>query len=112
MLGAIFLGLKGYEWKLDFDKSLFPGPDFSIAGPDRGGAQLFWSFYFVATGLHGIHMIIGIGLVGWIAWSAHRSRFSPGYHTPVEAVGLYWSFVDMVWLSLYPMIYLVHRGVA
>jgi cytochrome c oxidase subunit 3 len=109
-LGCAFLLLKGYEWKLDFDDDLFPGPRFAITGGDAGGAQLFWSFYFVATGLHGLHMIVGVGLVGWIAWAAHRRRFSAGYHTPVEVVGLYWSFVDMVWLCLYPMIYLVHRG--
>lgn len=109
-LGAAFLALKGYEWKLDFDNNLFPGPGFAITGPDAGGAQLFWSFYFVATGLHGIHMIIGLVLVAWIAWTARRVRFSPGYYGPVEAVGLYWSFVDMVWLCLYPMIYLVHGG--
>jgi cytochrome c oxidase subunit 3 len=109
-LGTAFLLLKAYEWKLDFDDNLFPGPHFAITGDDAGGAQLFWSFYFVATGLHGLHMIVGIGLVGWIAWAARRRRFSAGYHAPVEVVGLYWSFVDMVWLCLYPMIYLVHRG--
>lgn len=109
-LGAAFLALKGYEWFLDLEKGLFPGPGFPIGGPESGGAQLFWSFYFVSTGLHGIHMMIGMGLVAWIAWAARRGRFSPGYTTPVEAVGLYWSFVDMVWLCLYPMLYLVHRG--
>ena len=109
-LGITFLALKGYEWKLDLDDNLFPGPGFSITGEDSGAAQLFWCFYFVGTGLHGIHMIVGVGLVGWIALCARRSRFSVGYCTPVEIVGLYWSFVDMVWLTLYPMIYLVHRG--
>jgi cytochrome c oxidase subunit III len=109
-LGIAFLMLKACEWKLDLDDNLFPGPNFAISGTDAGGAQLFWSFYFVATGLHGIHMIVGVALVAWVAWSARRLRFSAGYHSPVEVVGLYWSFVDMVWLCLYPMIYLVHRG--
>ena len=108
-LGCAFLGLKGYEWSDDFGKHLFPGPDFAITGPGSQGAQLFWCFYFIATGLHGIHMIVGIGLVGWIAWGARQSRFSPRYATPVEVVGLYWSFVDMVWLVLYPAIYLAGR---
>ncbi len=107
-LGVLFLGLKGYEWMLDFNERLFPGPNFVLTGDHSGEAQLFWSFYFVATGLHGIHMIVGIGLVGWIAALARCERFSAGYATPVEVVGLYWSFVDMVWLCLYPMIYLVH----
>lgn len=109
-LGAAFLLLKGYEWKLDFDDHLFPGPHFAISGQDPAGAQLFWCFYFVATGLHGLHMIVGLGLVGWIAWGARRSRYSALYRAPVEVIGLYWSFVDMVWLCLFPMIYLVHRG--
>jgi cytochrome c oxidase subunit 3 len=104
--GTAFLLLKAYEWKLDFDDHLFPGPDFSIKGPYAGPAQLFWSFYFIATGLHGLHMIVGIILVGWIAQGARKGRFSAAYHTPVEIVGLYWSFVDMVWLLLYPAIYL------
>ena len=109
LIGIAFLALKGYEWHDDLDKHLFPGPGFSITGPNAGTAQLFWCFYFVATGLHGLHLIIGIGLVAWIAWSARSGRYSPGYFTPVEAVGLYWSFVDMVWLVLYPTIYLAGR---
>ena len=101
-LGLAFLLLKGWEWKGDFDKSLFPGPHFPITGPDNGGAQIFWMFYFVATGLHGLHMIVGVGLVGWVSWAARKGRYSPGYVTPAEVVGLYWSFVDMVWLCLFP----------
>ncbi len=102
--------LKGYEWKLDFDAHLFPGPGFAITGPNAGPAQLFWSFYFIATGLHGLHMIVGIILVGWIANGARKGRYTASYHTPVEIVGLYWSFVDMVWLMLYPAIYLAGRA--
>ncbi len=105
-LGAAFLLLKAYEWKLDFDDHLFPGPGFAITGAYAGPAQLFWSFYFIATGLHGLHMIVGLMLVGWIARETHRGRYTAAYHTPVEVVGLYWSFVDMVWLLLYPAIYL------
>jgi cytochrome c oxidase subunit 3 len=63
ILGVSFILLKGYEWTLDFQENLFPGPNFSITRTDAGGAQIFWSFYFVATGLHGLHMIVGIGLV-------------------------------------------------
>ncbi len=105
-LGIAFLILKGMEWSDDFGKHLFPGPDFALTGAGSGTAQIFWSFYFLATFLHGLHMIAGIILVGWIARSARRGRFSEGYYTPVEAVGLYWSFVDMMWLCLYPLIYL------
>jgi cytochrome c oxidase subunit 3 len=71
---------------------------------------MFWSFYFVATALHALHMIVGVGLVGWIALQARRGAFAGGWLTPVEVVGLYWSFVDIVWIVLYPIIYLVGRG--
>lgn len=109
VLGVGFLLLKGIEWSGDFAKHLFPGPGFAVQGADAGGAELFWCFYFVMTALHGLHMIVGIGLVGWIARNAARGRYSPAYSTPVEIVGLYWSFVDMIWLVLYPTIYLVGR---
>jgi cytochrome c oxidase subunit 3 len=109
-LGAAFLLLKAWEWKLDFDDHLFPGTGFAITGPYTGPAQLFWSFYFIATGLHGLHMIAGIVLLSWIAYRARQGRYSASYHTPVEVVGLYWSFVDMVWLLLFPAIYLAGRS--
>jgi cytochrome c oxidase subunit 3 len=108
-LGVGFLLLKGWEWQRDFDQHLFPGAGFAIVGPHRGGAARFWSFYFVATGLHGLHMVVGVGLVAWIARTARAGRYSARYFTPVEVVGLYWSFVDMVWLCLYPVIYLAGR---
>ncbi len=110
-LGLIFLGLKfGLEWSDDFDKHLFPAdPAFGVAGPEAGGARLFYVFYFLGTGLHGVHMVVGVLLVGWIARRAHRGDFSRIYCTPVEVVGLYWSFVDLVWIFLYPLIYLIGR---
>jgi len=111
LLGLTFLGVKfGLEWHGDLDKHLFPGPDFAIQGAARAGAQLFFVFYFVSTGLHGLHMVAGIGLVAWILWRARRGDFSAAYSTPVSVVGLYWSFVDMVWVVLYPLIYLVGRS--
>jgi cytochrome c oxidase subunit 3 len=73
------------------------------------GAQLFFVFYFLGTAVHGVHMIGGLVLVAWIIWRARRGDFSPQYSTPVVAVGLYWSFVDMVWMILFPLIYLVGR---
>jgi cytochrome c oxidase subunit III len=108
-LGVVFLALKGLEWGEDLGKGKWPGLAFQATGPDVGGQHLFWLLYYAGTGLHGLHMLIGVGLVLWIAWRAHRNRFSAGYTTPVEAVGLYWSFVDLVWINLYPFIYLVDR---
>jgi cytochrome c oxidase subunit 3 len=110
-LGVAFLILKfGIEWHRDFAQHLFPGQDFAISGPLGGGARLFFVFYFVSTALHGLHMIGGLFLVGWIILRARRGEFSPYYFMPVVVVGLYWSFVDIVWIVLYPLIYLVGRG--
>jgi cytochrome c oxidase subunit 3 len=109
-LGGTFLGLKVVEWSIDLSDHLFPAGPFKVPGPEAGGARLFWSFYFVATGLHAVHMAIGIGLVAWVALRARAGRFSAAWYTPVEVVGLYWSFVDIVWIALYPLIYLIGRN--
>jgi cytochrome c oxidase subunit 3 len=112
VLGLAFLALKfGVEWRDDFAQHLFPtDAAFSVQGPEAGGARLFYVFYFVSTGLHGLHMLIGVGLLLWIMRRAGRGDFSTEYHTPVLTVGLYWSFVDIVWITLYPLIYLVGRN--
>ena len=108
-LGTLFLLLKFYEWHVDISENLFPSGAFKITGANAGGARMFWSFYFVATALHAFHMVVGVGLVGWVALRARRGAFADGWSTPVEVVGLYWSFVDIVWIVLYPIIYLVGR---
>lgn len=111
LLGLAFIILKfGIEWREDFAEHLAPGPDFAINGSLGGGARIFFAFYFVSTAVHGLHMLGGLIAVGWIIMRARRNEFSPQYFTPVTVVGLYWSFVDMVWLVLYPLIYLVGRG--
>lgn len=111
VLGVAFIAIKfGLEWHADFARHLFPGPDFSIHGAARAGAQLFFVFYFVATALHGLHMLVGVALLVWIMVRARRGDFSRAYFTPVAVVGLYWSFVDMVWVVLYPLIYLIGRS--
>jgi cytochrome c oxidase subunit III len=107
-LGFVFMGLKAVEYVEDFHEHLVPGTNFALAG--QPGARIFYLFYYTATGVHLVHLAIGIGLVGYIIRRARRGDFSAGYHTPVEVVGLYWSFVDIVWLLLYPLIYLVGRG--
>jgi len=111
LLGGAFLVLKfGIEWRDDFNKHLFPGPNFAINGALGAGARIFFVFYFLGTAIHGLHMIVGVVLVGWIILRARRDEFSSRYYTPVTVVGLYWSFVDMVWILLFPLIYLVGRG--
>lgn len=111
VLAAGFLALKfGLEYHEDFAKHLFPtATPFALGGAEAKGARLFFVFYFVSTALHGVHMLVGMGLVAWIVERARRGHFSPEYYTPVEVVGLYWSFVDIVWLTLYPLIYLIGR---
>jgi cytochrome c oxidase subunit 3 len=79
--------------------------------PDQlqGTTQLYFSLYFTMTGLHALHMIIGIGLMSVITWMAWKGRFDAEYYTPVEMSGLYWHFVDIVWIFLFPLLYLVER---
>lgn len=108
-LGLAFVALKGVEWALDFGEHLFPGPGFALTGPDAGGAQMFFAFYFIATAVHALHMLAGIVLLGWIARRALNGDFRGGRGTPVEVAGLYWSFVDLVWLTLFPLLYLIAR---
>lgn len=108
-LGALFLALKIQEWHLDVLDGLVPGTGFRDRGADWGGMALFWNFYWAATTLHGVHITVGIALVLWIGWRARRGDFARGHTTPVEVAGLYWSFVDVVWLTLYPLIYVVGR---
>ena len=106
-LGAVFLGLKAVEYAHKFQHHLVPGPSFVFHGPDPAHAQLFFSFYFVMTGMHALHMVIGLGLMTWLLVTAARGRYSQEYHSPVVVSGLYWHFVDIVWIFLYPLLYLV-----
>jgi cytochrome c oxidase subunit 3 len=108
-LGAVFLVIKASEYGHKFHEGLVPGPGFTYPGPDAHQAQLFFSLYFVMTGFHALHMVIGIGLLSWLALGARRGRFGPGYFTPVELTGLYWHFVDIVWIFLFPLLYLIGR---
>ena len=109
-IGIMFLTLKVVEWCIDISDHLFPSGAFKITGIDEGGARLFWSFYFIATGLHAVHLLTGTGAVAWVAVQARKGAFTSKWYTPVEVTGLYWSFVDIVWIVLYPLIYLIGRG--
>jgi cytochrome c oxidase subunit III len=71
--------------------------------------QLFYWIYFSMTGLHALHMIVGLGIMAWLLWTAYKGRYSPEYHSPVEISGLYWHFVDIVWIFLFPLLYLLGR---
>ncbi len=108
-LGGVFLGIKGVEYAQKFHEHHVPGPSFHYEGADPQQAELFFCLYFLMTGLHAIHMVIGVGILGVLVVMALRGRFGPGYYTPVELTGLYWHFVDIVWIFLFPLLYLVER---
>lgn len=109
-LGGVFLVIKGFEYAHKFDVGHVPGPNFHMEGPHARQIEIFLSLYFAMTGLHALHMVIGFGLLSVIAWMAHRKRFSPAWYSPVEMAGLYWHFVDIVWIFLFPLLYLVDRA--
>ncbi len=117
VLGSIFLGVKVVEYTEKFEHHLVPGPHFlppeeaahelKIQPSQTGQAQLYFSLYFAMTGLHAIHMIIGIPIILYLAWRSWHGAYTPAYHTPVELTGLYWHFVDIVWIFLFPLLYLI-----
>ena len=105
LLGLAFLGIKGYEYYDDWTKHEIPGLNFHWTEADPQRAQLFFLFYFFMTGLHALHLTIGISLVALIAFLALRRGYNTAYNTPVEVTGLYWHLVDIVWVFLYPLLY-------
>jgi cytochrome c oxidase subunit 3 len=109
-LGLVFLAIKGTEYYLDYVGHLVPALEFSYAGPHAGQVEIFFYLYFFMTGVHSLHMIAGICLVGVMIAMASRRAFSPAYYTPVELSGMYWHLVDVVWIFLYPLLYLVARS--
>lgn len=113
-LGALFMALKALEYYLDYRDGLIPSTAWGFrpeawldAGADPGQVKLFLMFYYIMTGLHAVHLTIGIGVVLVIATLAAQGRYTPEYYTPVEVSGLYWHFVDVVWIFLLPMLYLI-----
>jgi cytochrome c oxidase subunit III len=114
ILGGMFLGIKAVEYKHKFDEHHVPGKMFHFEGhgtrPDTARqTEIYFSFYFAMTGMHALHMVIGMGLLAWIAIRAWMGAFTPAYNTPVEMIGLYWHFVDLVWIYLFPLLYLISR---
>ena len=108
VLGAGFLGIKAIEYSDKWHHGLVPGWNFDLTQfADPMKAQAFYFLYFAMTGVHALHMVIGLGVVAWIAWRAKRGEFTPHYYNPVEMTGLYWHFVDIVWIFLYPLLYLI-----
>lgn len=121
LCGAIFMGIKYVEYSHKFHIGLFPGDYFAITAegmaelktkmPNIGelpsNLALYFSFYYMMTGLHGIHVVLGMGLIGWVMIRLKRGEFGPSHYTAVEGVGLFWHLVDLVWIYLFPLLYLV-----
>jgi len=117
LLGATFLVVKGFEYADKFKHNHFPGLNFEWTTPLPAGVsmhhvQMFYWIYFAMTGLHALHMIIGIGAMLFLIYYAYRGRYTPEYHAPVELTGLYWHFVDIVWIFLFPLLYLLGAHLA
>lgn len=110
LLGTIFMVVKGFEYAEDFHKGLIPLTSHDYRLLDISTRNLFLCVYYFMTGLHALHVTIGIGVILWMAKRARRGEFSARYNTPVELTGLYWHFVDVVWIFLYPLLYLVDRS--
>jgi cytochrome c oxidase subunit III len=108
VLGAAFLCLKGYEYSSLIAEHKLPGPSFDPQG-QAPQVQLFLYLYFAMTGLHAVHMIVGLWAIAWLLWLNHRRIISPERPDAVAMVGLYWHFVDCVWVFLYPLLYLIGR---
>ncbi len=114
-LGTMFLCVKAVEYSIDYHEHLIPGLNFDLnhipklAGKldsvEQGHVQLFFVIYFAMTGLHALHMLIGIVSIGILGYMIHKSKFADG--TTVESLGLYWHFVDLVWVFLFPLLYLI-----
>jgi len=118
ILGSVFLGIKVVEYTTDYNEWLIPGVrfDWSKALDHSHGqsvnpqhAELFFVFYFIMTLLHAIHMIVGLGVLLVLLVLSFRGRYGPAYYTPLEVAGLYWHFVDIIWVFLFPLLYLIRH---
>ena len=116
LFALTFLVVKYFEYTAKFEHGIFPGAAFDPHGVSHGVdyamynvpyARQFFSIYFVMTGIHGVHVLVGMGLFTWITIRAINGEFSSEYYTPVENCGLYWHLVDIIWIFLFPLLYLI-----
>jgi cytochrome c oxidase subunit 3 len=108
LLGLTFVILKlTLEWRHDYLEGLAPGLNFTFSGPNAKSVELFFFFYFAMTGVHALHMVVGVGILTFLVVQAWRGQYGPDRFNPVEGAGLYWHFVDIVWIFLFPLLYLI-----
>jgi cytochrome c oxidase subunit III len=109
LLGTVFLVIKGFEYGHEIQEGLLPGRNFHIEAADPKHAEMFFYIYWLMTGVHALHVTIGVMLIICFAVAAWLRDSFRNHDTPVELLGLYWHFVDIVWVFLFPLIYLIHR---
>lgn len=102
-----FLVIKYFEYAHKFEQGTLPGRFYTYEGLKTAGAPMYFAIYFLSTGLHALHVIIGMGVLTWVLYWTIKGRFSAAYYTPVELGGLYWHLVDLVWIFLFPLLYLI-----
>ena len=107
LLGAVFLAIKGIEYHDDWSKGLFPGEGFHWSESNSPQVQLFFVLYFIMTGFHALHLVVGIGLIVILSWLVLSGRIHKERFMPLEVAGIYWHFVDMVWIFLFTLLYLL-----
>ena len=112
LLAGVFMVVKYFEYTAKFEHGIFPGGNFAPHGEhyaelDVPFAAQFFSIYFVMTGIHGVHVLVGMGVISWVAYRAYKGAFSSEWYTPVELTGLYWHLVDIIWIFLFPLMYLI-----
>lgn len=106
LIGLVFLGIKFTEYYIHYQEHKVPGIWYEGTGPEAAHEQLFYVFYFIMTGLHATHMLIGIGILSFMLARTLAGAFSEKYHTPIEVAGLYWHFIDVIWIFLYAIFYI------
>jgi len=106
-LAGVFLVVKYFEYSHKFHDGILPGSHYTYSGINAPNAHLFFGLYFLMTGLHGFHVVVGMGLLTWVLLRAKKGHFYSEYYTPVEVGGLYWHLVDLIWIYLFPLLYLV-----
>ncbi len=114
LCGAVFMVIKYFEYMHKFHLGIFPGMMLDAAKMAEHGHPvvhsnlgLYFGFYFCMSGLHGLHVLIGMGLISWLTYRNIRGDFNPKYYTPIEGVGIFWHIVDLIWIFLFPLLYLV-----
>jgi cytochrome c oxidase subunit III len=107
VFAGAFLVIKGFEWSHDFHEGLLPGRYFTNGELTGAGGPMFFTLYFLLTGLHGLHVIIGMTVLAVLMVLAWRGAYDHGYATPLELGGMYWHLVDLVWIFLFPLLYLI-----